>query len=104
MAKTTKSAAEVTGVLAAAKLRGKATEIWAMHVTECSDCQGSIAAWWKRPKPTKKIVCDCGCAHVMEIEYDCCNSDMNLSDTFSAADLHLEKNTLKKLVIAAVAP
>lgn len=104
MAKTTKSAAEVTGALAAAKLRGHATEIWALEVSECNDCNGAIAAWWKRPKPTKKLMCDCGCAHVMEIEYDCCNADMYLSEHFSAGDLHLEKGKLKKLVIAAVEP
>lgn len=99
-----KSVAEVQGALVAAKLRGKATEIWVWVPPADKECCGGPMAWWKRPKPTKKMVCPCGCNHVIEIDYDCCNSDMSLGDMFNASDLNVEPGSLKKLVIAAVEP
>lgn len=106
MAKTTKSVDEVRGALVAAKLKGKAIEVWVWDVASgvCTGngCEG-LVGWTKRPKPTKKVTCPCGCNHVVELEYDCCEADLNFSDQFDASDFGIDGG-LKKLVLAAVEP
>lgn len=98
-----KSLDEVRGVLAAAKLRGKAIEMWVWDPPADKECCG-FSGWWKRPKPTKKMVCPCGCNHVVELDYDCCNADMALGDYFTPSDFGVDPGMLKKLVMAAVEP
>lgn len=98
-----KSVDEVRGVLAAAKLRGTATELWVWYSPATKECCGFVG-WWKRPKATQKVTCPCGCNHTVELDYDCCNSDMSLEDYFKPSDFSVGPGQLKKLVIAAVDP